>query len=580
MSRKPIDLNTLSEDLKQHIVQQDYSLYTPIDHACWRFIMRVNLAFYKDHAHPLYLEGLKKTGIPVDRIPKIQEMDECLQKFGWRAVAVSGFIPPAVFLDLQAKGILTIACDMRSIEHIAYTPAPDIVHEAAGHAPIIADPEYADYLQAYGEVSERTIFSKEDMDVYEAIRHLSIVKEDPKSTPADIENSQKQLDQALASVFYVSEATQLSRMAWWTTEYGLVGALEKPLIYGAGLLSSAGESYACLNPEVKKIPLTLDCVLMGYDITKPQPHLYIASDFKQLQNVLQEFAATTAYKKGGLYGLAKAKAARTVATVEFDNGLQVGGIVEDIFHDSERGVYKIIFAGDCQLAFQDKELRGGDPKSVPSSFSIVIQKAVTLDLQQQLDKMQLKKVFTTEDSCQNQNQQKSSDKKTLMTWLQNPQTNESVFVIHAKSVKTVYGGAPDREKYFLSVGQVLPKQKHKTNLTEQNKKLCQSYAIVRHLRNQFLQKKDEEQIFSGFISETELESEFSIKNAGAILPSIWQQTKTNYPQDWLLTIEILEMSDLLKMNDLKKSCTQYLQEQLQSDKFSQDVKSLIRRGLN
>lgn len=561
--RQPIDLNTLPDELKQHIVEQDYSLYTPIDHACWRFIMRVNLAFFKDHAHALYLEGLKKTGIPVDRIPRIEEMDACLKKFGWRAVAVSGFIPPAVFLDLQAKGILTIACDMRSIEHIAYTPAPDIVHEAAGHAPIIADPEYAEYLRAYGEVSERTIFSKEDLDVYEAIRHLSIVKEDPKSVAADIEQAQKQLDQALSSVYYTSEATQLSRMAWWTTEYGLVGPLDKPLIYGAGLLSSAGESFHCLQPDVKKIPLTLDCVLMGYDITKPQPHLYVAADFQELQKVLEDFAATTASRKGGLYGLAKAKAARTVASAEMNTRAQVGGVIENIYHNSEHGVYFVTFTGPCQLAYQGQEIEGFGAKELTTGLATVIGTIVS--------KTDTEWVLSSGIRIQGQLEKTISknEKDLFLIFSAGSMIDKSnteackLVLVCAESVTSVYGGAPDRAQYFAAVGEVMPKQKHKTNLTEANKKLCQWYARIREIRDQYT-------------SEAPANMSLLAKE----LEKISQLVHQEYPNDWLLTMEILEFSITAGLKELATQHRQYLEKVLTQKKQAPEVLSLIQRGLN
>ena len=82
-------------------------------------------------------------------------MNDILGKIGWGAVAVDGFIPPAAFMEFQAYKVLVIACDMRQLHHIEYTPAPDIVHEAAGHAPIIVDREYSDYLQRFGEVGRQ-----------------------------------------------------------------------------------------------------------------------------------------------------------------------------------------------------------------------------------------------------------------------------------------------------------------------------------------------------------------------------------------------------------------------------------------
>lgn len=224
--------------LQPFIAHQDASLYTPIDHACWRFILRVSTAFFDRHAHQKYRDGLRETGISTERIPLVAEMDACLSRFGWRAVPVNGFIPPAAFMEFQSLGILPIACEMRSLDHLAYTPAPDIVHEAAGHAPILADPEYAQYLRNYGEVARRAIVSSHDLNLYEAIRALSEVKEDPASTPEQVRRAQDTLERTVIASEYVSEAAQLARMNWWTVEYGLVGSLQQPKIYGAGLLSS------------------------------------------------------------------------------------------------------------------------------------------------------------------------------------------------------------------------------------------------------------------------------------------------------------------------------------------------------
>ena len=127
--------------LLQFAVDQRYDDYTPVDHAVWRFIMRQNIFFLREYAHKVYFQGLLNTGISFDRIPRIQEMNDILSKIEWGAVAVDGFIPPAAFMEFQAYKVLVIACDMRQIHHIEYTPAPDIVHEAAGHAPIIVDRE-------------------------------------------------------------------------------------------------------------------------------------------------------------------------------------------------------------------------------------------------------------------------------------------------------------------------------------------------------------------------------------------------------------------------------------------------------
>ena len=76
-------------------------------------------------------------------------MNRILKEIGWAAVAVDGFIPPNAFMEFQAYKVLVIASDIRQLENIEYTPAPDIIHEAAGHAPIIANPDYAEYLTTF-----------------------------------------------------------------------------------------------------------------------------------------------------------------------------------------------------------------------------------------------------------------------------------------------------------------------------------------------------------------------------------------------------------------------------------------------
>src|SRR6266446_4206384 len=180
--------------LLQFAVDQRYDDYTSVDHAVWRFIMRQNIFFLREYAHKVYFKGLLNTGISFERIPRIEEMNDILAKIGWGAVAVDGFIPPAAFMEFQAYKVLVIACDMRQIHHIEYTPAPDIVHEAAGHAPIIVDREYSKYLQRFGEVGAKAMSS-----IGESVSCLEPhVKKIPYSinaadTPFDITTKQPQL---------------------------------------------------------------------------------------------------------------------------------------------------------------------------------------------------------------------------------------------------------------------------------------------------------------------------------------------------------------------------------------------------
>src|SRR5512145_2253653 len=315
----------LPPHLRRFAVSQDYGAYTPRDHAVWRHILRRLTAHLRDRAHPRYLAGLAATGIDVERIPSIDGMNLALARAGWSAVAVRGFIPPAVFTELQSRRVLAIAADVRTHEHVEYTPAPDIVHESAGHAPFIADPTYAEYLQRCGEVGFRAIASAEDQAVFEAIRNLSIVKEDPTASPEEVAHAEERLRAAGASVRYVSESTRASRLYWWTAEYGLVGTLTAPRLYGAGLLSSIGEAEHCLTPAVEKLPLTAGCADVAYDITRMQPQLFVARDFDQLFEVLDDFVATLSWKRGGDAGLDEAVRARTVNHLVLSGGRELSG---------------------------------------------------------------------------------------------------------------------------------------------------------------------------------------------------------------------------------------------------------------
>jgi len=320
-------IERLPAHLRRYVVDQDHEAYTPRDHAVWRHIMHRLAERLKDSAHDSYLSGLAATGIGLERIPSLDEMNEKLETLGWSAVGVRGFIPPAVFTELQSLGVLAIAADIRSHEHIEYTPAPDIVHESAGHAPILADQRYAAYLKRCGEAGFRAIASVEDQAVYEAIRHLSVVKEDPAATEDELRLAEERLRAASASRRYVSESTKASRLYWWTAEYGLVGELTNPKLFGAGLLSSLGEATHCLQPEVKKVPLGLVCADTEYDITRMQPQLFVARDFDQLFEVLEAFEATLSWRRGGDHGLEEALRARTVNHLALKDGLEITGKV-------------------------------------------------------------------------------------------------------------------------------------------------------------------------------------------------------------------------------------------------------------
>ncbi|BDX05911.1 aromatic amino acid hydroxylase [Planctobacterium marinum] len=354
-------IDSLPSHLRPFIAHQDYNLYTPRDQAVWRFLMHQLVENLSESAHPIYLEGLRRTGINIEEIPKIEVMNDHLNEIGWRAAVVDGFIPPAIFIEFLAHRVLVVAVNIRSYAHMLYTPAPDIIHESAGHAPFIIDIDYAEYLQRMGELGRRVITNKGDIEVYEAIRSLSIVKESPNATQAEIDAAETHLKDSIERKKEdpISEAALMSRLQWWTTEYGLVGTVDDYKIFGAGLLSSLGESLNCLDDQkVKKLPLTLQAIATDYDITREQPQLFVARSCRHLSQVAEEFARNLACNRGGKYGLDMAIAAETVNTAVYNSGLEVSGLLTHAMYDPMGNPTYIKTTGPTQLSYNERQLSG------------------------------------------------------------------------------------------------------------------------------------------------------------------------------------------------------------------------------
>lgn len=351
-------IDRLPPHLRQYIKPQNYEQYTYINQAVWRYVMRKNVDYLNRVAHESYVDGLKKTGISIDEIPSMYGMNRILKEIGWAAVAVDGFIPPNAFMEFQAYKVLVIASDIRQLENIEYTPAPDIIHEGAGHAPIIASPDYAEYLRRFGEVGAKAISSAHDIEMYEAVRELSILKEAEGISQEQINEAEGRVTELQNKEVAVSEISLIRNLHWWTVEYGLVGSIEDPKIYGAGLLSSIGESEWCMKDEVKKIPYSIDAAYQNFDITKPQPQLYVTPDFAYLQEVLEEFANTMAVRKGGWRGLNKLIESKQLGTIEISTGLQISGVFTRLIKNEDNEVVYFETEGETALSYREKETIG------------------------------------------------------------------------------------------------------------------------------------------------------------------------------------------------------------------------------
>jgi phenylalanine-4-hydroxylase len=530
----------LPRHLKQFIVNQHYEHYTPIDHAVWRYVMRQNYSYLKDVAYYPYIPGLQKAGLTIEKIPDLQEMNDALGKIGWGAVTVDGFIPPAAFMEYQACRVLVIAADIRQLKHIEYTPAPDIIHESAGHAPIIADKDYHEYLSYFGSIGAKAMFSAQDFELYEAIRSLSILKEMPDADPAEIKKAEELLAYRQENMGEPSEMALLSRLHWWTVEYGLIGSMQSPKIYGAGLLSSIGESSTCMQPEVKKLRYTIDAVNYAYDITKPQPQLFVTPTFQNLIEVLETFADNMAFRVGGIAGLQKALDSKNTCTAVYSSGLQVSGTLTEFQLFSNQPAY-IKTSGPTILSFDNKQLKGHGKARHKEGFSSPVGKLMASDvLLEDMTADELKHAGIEKGkqaellfesgitvngkvrhvlASENKNQLITfsdctvKDKKGKILF--DPAWGEYDMAVGEK-ITSVFCGAADKDAYE----EIVYKSSTNTHHAGYDKRTQELHQLYQQVRNRRHKGGD-----YGFLG------------------NVWVQLQHNHHDDWLCALEILEILD-------------------------------------
>lgn len=534
-------IDRLPPHLKQFIKPQNYEDYTPINQAVWRYVMRKNVDYLSRVAHDSFLEGLTKTGILIDEIPSMYGMNRILKEIGWAAVAVDGFIPPNAFMEFQAYKVLVIASDIRQLENIEYTPAPDIIHEAAGHAPIIANPDYAEYLRRLGAVGAKAILSNHDMDLYEAARKLSILKEAEGVDQADITAAEAEIERLQRLEVPRSEMALIRNLQWWTVEYGLIGSPEDAKIYGAGLLSSIGESKSCMRPEVEKIPYTIEAAQQDFDITQPQPQLYVTPDFSHLMQVLEEFANTMSVRRGGYRGVQQLIDSRMVGTVELSTGLQISGRFERMILNEDREVIFFKTSGPTALAYREKELIGHGVEAHQDGFSSPIGKLKNISLAiEDMGPFDLKAYnfydgewlsFEFESGIKVEGQNvtgiRNVQGKLMLIQLTNCTVTYGEEVLFrpewgvydlaiGKEVVSAFAGAAD----YLSFPNLYEPSQTLTRKPEKSPELLELeglYARVRQLR------------------ETEEATEEELLD-------IFGKIQGAHPNDWLLSLELLELS--------------------------------------
>ncbi|CEK20370.1 Phenylalanine 4-hydroxylase [Chthonomonas calidirosea] len=244
----------------QLFITQPYALYSEENHEAWRQLYGRMLPLWQRYANPHFLKGLQCLCLPPDRVPKLEEVNRFLEPLtGFRAKAVSGYVPAFLFFDCLRNREFPTTITVRSLENLDYLPEPDIFHDIAGHVPMHTDPAFAETLVRLGDCAHTAV---------EMVAGIS----DPK----------EQL-RRLTSILKA-----FARFFWFTIEFGLMNTPEGLKVYGSGLLSSYGEIvHSIESPEVQRYPLQIEWVInQAFEIDHYQPLLFVVESFDQLYQLV------------------------------------------------------------------------------------------------------------------------------------------------------------------------------------------------------------------------------------------------------------------------------------------------------
>lgn len=224
-------------------IDQPLHLYTETDHEVWRSLYARQSALLEGRACDEYLAGLHHLDMGHERVPVFEELNQKLMAAtGWRIVAVTGLVPDAVFFEHLANRRFPVTWWVRAPEEIDYLQEPDCFHDVFGHVPLLINPVFADYMQAYGEGGIKA-------------EHLHVLP-------------------------------MLARLYWYTVEFGLIQTDKGLRIYGAGIVSSKTESIYALESEVpNRIGFDLTRILLTeYKIDDVQKTYFVIDGFDKLMS--------------------------------------------------------------------------------------------------------------------------------------------------------------------------------------------------------------------------------------------------------------------------------------------------------
>jgi phenylalanine-4-hydroxylase len=228
-------------------VEQPWDSYTSEDHETWRHLYARQLGVLEDRVVPDLFRGLRDLGIGGLHLPKMAEISARLEaRTGFSLVGVEGLLPDGIFFEHLAARRFPVTWWIRTPEQLDYVSEPDFFHDMFGHVPLLTNPAYADFAQAFGRLG------------LEALRDGAEALE------------------------------RVARLYWFTIEFGLVATPRGTRIYGAGIASSAGESvHALESAQVTHVPFRKDTVMeTPFRIDVMQETYFVLDSLETLRSVI------------------------------------------------------------------------------------------------------------------------------------------------------------------------------------------------------------------------------------------------------------------------------------------------------
>lgn len=225
------------------VVEQPYESYSETDHGVWATLFARQCELLVGRASGEFLSALEAMRMSADRIPRFEDLNVHLRRAtGWELVGVEGLLPELTFFDHLAHRRFPVTWWIRKPEQLDYLSEPDLFHDLFGHVPLLMNPVFADYMQAYGRGGVKAHGIGQDALV------------------------------------------NLTRLYWYTVEFGLIREAEGLRIYGSGIVSSKGESIHCLESDApNRIGFDLERIMRTrYRIDTYQKTYFVIDSFEQL----------------------------------------------------------------------------------------------------------------------------------------------------------------------------------------------------------------------------------------------------------------------------------------------------------